>query len=138
MEDKYNLYDEVISVTLVNFMIEDARNGDVVLTSFDPENVNHLYSFEVALLLSQSIDKVFYLDMDILPYWKFRFMNWSLRTSFKRYTNKNKSVKMELDSILRFIIKDKSLDRNIYEEIYKEYYEQGTKNRSIYRWKRKK
>ena len=138
MEDKYNLYDEVISVTLVNFMIEDARNGDVVLTSFDPENVNHLYSFEVALLLSQSIDKVFYLDMDVLPYWKFRFMNWSLRTSFKRYTSKNKSVKMELDSILRFIIKDKSLDRNIYEEIYKEYYEQGTKNRSIYRWKRKK
>ena len=138
MEDKYNLYDEVISVTLVNFMIEDARNGDVVLTSFDPENVNHLYSFEVALLLSQSIDKVFYLDMDILPYWKFRFMNWSLRTCFKRYTSKNKSVKMELDSILRFIIKDKSLDRNIYEEIYKEYYEQGTKNRSIYRWKRKK
>lgn len=138
MEDKYNLYDEVISVTLVNFMIEDARNGDVVLTSFDPENVNHLYSFEVALLLSQSINKVFYLDMDILPYWKFRFMNWSLRTSFKRYTSKNKSVKMELDSILRFIIKDKSLDRNIYEEIYKEYYEQGTKNRSIYRWKRKK
>lgn len=138
MEDKYNLYDEVISVTLVNFMIEDARNGDVVLTSFDPENVNHLYSFEVALLLSQSINKVFYLDMDILPYWKFRFMNWSLRTSFKRYTSKNKSVKMELDSILRFIIKDKSLDRNIYEEIYKEYYEQGTKNRSIYRRKRKK
>lgn len=138
MEDKYNLYDEVISVTLVNFMIEDARNGDVVLTSFDPENVNHLYSFEVALLLSQSINKVFYLDMDILPYWKFRFMNWSLRTSFKRYTSKNKSVKMELDSILRFIIKDKSLNRNIYEEIYKEYYEQGTKNRSIYRWKRKK
>lgn len=138
MEDKYNLYDEVISVTLVNFMIEDARKGDVVLTSFDPENVNHLYSFEVALLLSQSINKVFYLDMNILPYWKFRFMNWSLRTSFKRYTSKNKSVKMELDSILRFIIKDKSLDRNIYEEIYKEYYEQGTKNRSIYRWKRKK
>ena len=138
MEDKYNLYDEVISVTLVNFMIEDARNGDVVLTSFDPENVNHLYSFEVALLLSQSINKVFYLDMDILPYWKFRFMNWSLRACFKRYTSKNKSVKMELDSILRFIIKDKSLDRNIYEEIYKEYYEQGTKNRSIYRWKRKK
>ena len=138
MEEQYKLYDKVVSTTLVNFMVEDNRNGGVVLSPFNPDNVEDLYAFEVALLLSQSIGRVFYLDMGLFAYWKFRFKNWSMRKTFKRYATANKEVKMELDNILLFIKNELFLDKDIYEKIYKEYYEEGTKNRSIYRWKHKK
>ena len=138
MEEQYKLYDKVVSTTLVNFMVEDNRNKGVVLSPFNPDNAESLYAFEVALLLSQSIGKIFYLDMGLFAYWKFRFKNWSMRKTFKRYTTANKEVKMELDNILLFIKNELFLDKDIYEKIYKEYYEEGTKNRSIYRWKHKK
>ena len=84
MEEQYKLYDKVISTTLVNFMVEDNRNKGVVLSPFNPDDAESLYAFEVALLLSQSIGKVFYLDMGFFAYWKFRFENWSMRKTFKR------------------------------------------------------
>lgn len=138
MEEQYKLYDKVVSTTLVNFMVEDNRNKGVVLSPFNPNDAESLYAFEVALLLSQSIGRVFYLDMGFFAYWKFRFKNWSMRKTFKRYTTANKEIKMELDNILSFIRNELSLDKDIYEKIYKEYYEKGTKNRSIYRWKHQK
>lgn len=138
MEEQYKLYDKVVSTTLVNFMVEDSRNGGVVLSPFNPNDVECLYAFEVALLLSQSINKAFYLDMGFFAYWGFRFKNWSMRRCFKRYTTANKELRMELDNILLFIKNELFLEKDIYEAIYKEYYEQGTKNRSIYRWKHKK
>lgn len=138
MEQDYKLFDEVTSTLLVNLMIEDQRNNGVVLSPFNPNNINHLYAFEVALILSNSIQKEFYLDMGIYDYWKFRLKNWSVRKSFKRYNNTISVSKMELDKILDFMKKSLKLEDDTYEQIYKEYYKVGNENRSIYRWKHKK
>lgn len=138
MEEQYTIYDRVIATTLTNFMVEDIRNGGLVLPDFDMNNVDHLYSFEVALMLSQSIQKEFYIQMSLFSYWKFKLKNWTLRKQFKRYTNKIDIKPIELEAILSYMKKELSLEEDVYGKIYDEYYEKTIKYRSIYRWKRKK
>ena len=138
MKQDYKLFDKVTSTFLVNLMVEDQRNNGIVLSSFNPNNINHLYAFEVALILGNSTNKEFYLDMGIYNYWKFRLKNWSVRKSFKRYNDTIPVLKMELDKILDFMKKSLELKDDTYEQIYKEYYTIGNENRSIYRWKHKK
>ena len=135
VEELYRTYDKVVSTTLVNFMIEDNRNNGLAFYSFDPENKEHLYAFEIALILSQSIHKKFYLDIDFFKYWKFRFKNWTVRKSFSRYTAKNKVSWLELVNILNYIKKELGLDDEIYEQIYENYYAEGAKYRSLHRRK---
>ena len=138
MEQDYKLFDKVTSTLLVNLMVEDQRNNGVVLSPFSPHNIDHLYAFEVALILSDSIHKEFYLDMGIFNYWKFKLANWSVRKSFKRYNDTTPAFKMELNEILDFMKESLELADDTYERIYKEYYKIGNENRSIYRWKHKK
>jgi len=138
MELDYKLFDQVTGTFLVNLMVEDQRNNGIVLSPFNPNNIDHLYAFEVALILSNSTQKEFYLDMGIYNYWKFRLKNWSVRKSFKRYNDTVPVFKMELDKILDFMKKSLELKDDTYEQIYKEYYKVGNENRSIYRWKHKK
>lgn len=137
MEDKYKLYDQVVSTTLVNLMIENNRNYGIALSPFNPTDINHLYIFEVALLLSNSIHKTFYVEMKLFNYWKFKIHNWSVRKSFKRYTDRVSIIPLELDKILEFMKDEMSLENDIYQTIYEEYYKAGNENRSIYRRKRK-
>ena len=56
MEEQYKLYDKVVSTTLINFMVEDNRNGGVVLSPFNPDNVESLYAFEVGALTWEGHD----------------------------------------------------------------------------------
>lgn len=138
MEQDYKLFDTVTGTLLVNLAIENKRNNGIVLSSFNPNNIDHLYSFEIALIFSDTTHEKFYLDMGIYNYWKFRLKNWSVRKSFKRYNDTIPVSKMELNEILNFMKKSLELKDNIYEQIYKEYYTIGNENRSIYRWKHKK
>ena len=136
-EKEFTTYDKVISTTLVNFMIEDNRNDGLLMGEFNPKNMNHLYAFEVIMILSTSIQKIVYLDMPLISYWKFKLNNWKIRKSFKRYGRNNEIKKIETNKILDFMKKELNLEDDIYEKIYKAYYEKGIENRSIYRWKRK-
>ena len=138
MEQDYKLFDTVTGTLLVNLAIENKRNNGVVLSPFNPNNVDHLYSFEIALILSDTTHEKFYLDMEVFDYWKFRFKNWSVRKSFKRYNDKVSITKMELDKILDFMKESLKLEDDIYKQIYEEYYKVSNENRSIYRRKHKK
>ena len=138
MEEQYALYDKVVATTLTNLMVESIRNGGLVLPNFDKDEVDHLYVFEVALLLSQSIQKEFYIQMGLFSYWIFKLKNWSVRKFFKRYTKKNEIGLLEMDNILEHMKKELWLDDTTYGKIYNEYYKEAVKYRSIYRWKRKK
>ena len=138
MEQDYKLFDTVTGTLLVNLAIENKRNNGIVLSPFNPNNIDHLYSFEIALIFSDTTHEKFYLDMGIYNYWKFKLKNWSVRKSFKRYNDTIPVLKMELDKILDFMKKSLELKDDIYEQIYKEYYIIGNENRSIYRWKHKK
>ena len=138
MEQDYKLFDTVTGTLLVNLAIENKRNNGIVLSSFDPNNIDHLYSFEIALILSDTTHEKFYLDMGVFDYWKFRFKNWSVRKSFKRYNDKVSITKMELDKILNFMKESLKLEDDTYKQIYEEYYKVGNENRSIYRRKHKK
>lgn len=138
MEENYTLYDKVVSTTLINYLVENRRNYGLVLSPFNPTNIDYLYAFEIALLLSDSIHEKFYLDMNFFNYWKFKLRNWSVRKNFKRYTNNTPIIKMDLDKILEYMKKELSLENNIFEQIYNEYYKIGSKNRNITNWKRRK
>ena len=137
-EEEYGKMDEVISTTLINFIIEDKRNGGLLFKDFTPSNMNHLFGFEVAAILSMSINKPFYLDMNWFDYLLFKLRNWKMKTVFKRANRKLNVKPMELEEILKYMKTAQKLEDDIYGKIYKEYYEESAKNRSIYRWKRKR
>lgn len=131
MEDKYVLYDKTIVTTILNFLVEDNRNYGVAFSPFDFNNIDHLYAFEVALIFSQSYHKTFYIDMKKFDYLKFKFHNWSVRKSFKRYNKNIQIIPLDLNIILDYMKQELSLKDDIYKNIYNEFYKLGNKNRTI-------
>ena len=137
-KEQYQLMDRVVSTTITNFLIEINRNNGFAFKEFDPTNIKHAYAFEVGFIVSYSIHQPLYLQMSFFNYWKFKLKNWSIRKNFQRY-KKNSDIKLiTIEEILHFMMKSMDLESNIYDVIYRLYYEGNNENRSIYRWKRKK
>ena len=140
----YYLYDQVISTTLVNLMIEENRNKGLRFTGFDPENANHKYMFEIIYLFLVSVnnnghDKKVVLEMGLFDYLKFKLKNWTIKDYFKRYTKKDSEIApLEVEKMLEYMKEQLKLEENTYNDIYETYYKTGAEHRGIYRRKRKK
>ena len=134
----YELMDQVVSTTIANFLVECARNNGLAFKNFDSNNINHKYGFEVGFIVSTSIYKPLYLDMGWFDYLKFKLNNWAIRKHFVKLKNKDQIKPIELEVILDFMKTSMDLEEDIFEKIYKAYYEDSNENRSIYRWKFKR
>ena len=73
---KFDRYDEIINITMVNlYSLSKARN-EIVLTNIDRKNKNHLYLLRIALIAKDAFN--FPLKIKT-GFWNWLCLNWRMR-----------------------------------------------------------
>ena len=134
--DKYKLYDSIVSSTYVNIAIDAMRNNGIFFNSFDNNSYEQKVFLKVAFTVAPFENKKIYINCKFFDFLKIFFNNYNIKKlifgkcylRFKRKPNKpNTDIKMlaafEVDSFKAEIEEKFENQINIFEEIWKEYYQ---------------
>jgi hypothetical protein len=127
IDNKYKLYDNVVSTIMTNVLVERERCGKFIVYDFDQtDDANRLFFNITAIAADLNREKI-YLDMPLLDFiffWKKRRKNrknlrWLNPIQEKKLPDENKtSVYMIMD----FICKELNINYLLYKEINNKYY----------------
>lgn len=127
MEDKYNQYDQVVNVVMLNVMAEKNRCGKFLLYDFNPEEeADKLYYNVSAIAADLSLNNL-YLHMPFFKYLKFKFKSGRKNL---RYFNFFQELKLKPEHktsvfmLMDYIREELNLPQEIFGEINNEYYKQ--------------
>ena len=122
----YNLYDQIISTTVLNCLGEADKNEGICLKQFNPKDKAHLLFFEAAM-----ITQVFYqipvrLEMGLIDFYKFKWFYRRKRKGWdlQRYT---KGELIDIPTILQYEADYYKQDMSIFGQIYDAFYGEGAK-----------
>ena len=127
MENKYKLYDSVVSTIMSNVMVECARCGKILLYDFKPElDMDKLY-FNVAAIVADMSKEKLYLHMPFWDYVRFRMKFWKKRTNLKWFSpwaekKLKEEYKTSVDMIMFFVSEQLDVLIDLFKEINDEYY----------------
>ena len=127
MENKYKLYDSVVSTIMSNVMVECARCGKILLYDFKPElDMDKLYFNAAAIVADISKEKL-YLHMPFWDYIKLRIKFKKKRTNlvwFPPWAEKKleDEYKTSVDIIMSFVAEKLEISEDLFKEINDEYY----------------
>lgn len=126
-DDKYKLYDRIVSTIMTNVLVERERYGKFLLYDFNPEfDADKLY-FNVAAIAADLRKENLYLDMPFFKYISFRKKRWKKRMNLKWFgpfkkMKLNKTFKTSVYILMSFIADELGLDINFFKEINDTYY----------------
>lgn len=127
MEDKYSLYDSVVTTIMTNVLIERERCGKFLLYDFKPEvDMDRLY-FNVAAIAADIRKENLYLDMSLLSYIKFRIKRWKKRMNLKWFGPSSRKElsdehKTSVGILMTFIADQLHIPVELFKEINDAYY----------------
>lgn len=127
MDNKYVLYDSVVSTIMTNVMVEHTRCGKFLLYDFKPElDMDKLY-FNVAAIAADMMREKLYLHMSFLNYIKFRIKFWKKRTNLKWFSpwsekKLDNEYKTSVGVLMSFIEEQLKLSKGLFKEINDAYY----------------
>ena len=127
MDNKYVLYDSVVSTIMTNVMVEHTRCGKFLLYDFKPElDMDKLY-FNVAAIAADMMREKLYLHMSFLNYVKFRIKFWKKRTNLKWFSpwsekKLDNEYKTSVGVLMSFIEEQLKLSKGLFKEINDAYY----------------
>lgn len=127
MEDKYNLYDSVITTIMTNVLVERERCGKFLLYDFNQKSDSDRLYFNVAAIAADLNKENLYLDMPFWDYVRFRIKRWKKRMNLKWFSP---LAKKKLDSehktsiylIMDFIAEQLLISTDLFKEINDTYY----------------
>lgn len=114
MEKNFTDYDILVSKTATNFLSYSKRhNNEIRIGNFDPKNINYLFVFEVARIVSQISDAKVVIEY---PWYK-----KILHKSFRKVKSHSKVEDgINVDEFLDFTFEGYDITpTEIYEEYYK-------------------
>lgn len=126
-ENKYKLYDGVITTIMTNVLVERHRCKKFLLYDFDQtDDANKLYFNLVAIGADLEKEKI-YLDMPLLDFiffWKKRRkkrknLRWLNPLQKRKLSDENKT---SVSVIMDFICEQLNLNYHLFKEINDEYY----------------
>lgn len=127
MDNKYVLYDSVVSTIMTNVMVEHTRCGKFLLYDFKPElDMDKLY-FNVAAIAADMMREKLYLHMSFLNYIKFRIKFWKKRTNLKWFSpwsekKLDNEYKTSVGILMSFVEEQLELPEGLFKEINDAYY----------------
>lgn len=127
MENKYKLYDSVVSTIMSNVMVECARCGKILLYDFKPElDMDKLY-FNVAAIVADMSKEKLYLHMPFWDYIRFRMKFWKKRTNLRWFSSRAEKKledenKTSVSIIMSFVAEKLEISEDLFKEINDEYY----------------
>lgn len=127
MDNKYVLYDSVVSTIMTNIMVEHTRCGKFLLYDFKPElDMDRLY-FNVAAIAADMMREKLYLHMPLLDYLKLRIKYRKKRTNLKWFSpwsekKLDNEYKTSVGILMTFIKEQLELPEGLFKEINDAYY----------------
>lgn len=127
MENKYELYDFVVSTVMTNVLVERQRCGKFLLYDFRPDiPMDRLY-FNVAAIAADLEREKLYLHMPFWEYIKLRLKFKKKRTNLKWFSSweerkLNDENKTSVGMIMHFISEQLDVLIDLFKEINDEYY----------------
>ena len=127
MDNKYVLYDKVVTTIMTNVLVERERCGKFLLYDFhQKENPDRLY-FNVTTVAADLRKENIYLDMPLWDYVKFRFKRRKKRVNLKWFSPSAKKklsneYKTSVYLIMDFIAEHLHVSVNLFKEINDAYY----------------
>ena len=127
MDNKYVLYDSVVSTIMTNIMVEHTRCGKFLLYDFKPElDMDRLY-FNVAAIAADMMREKLYLHMPLLDYLKLRIKYRKKRTNLKWFSpwsekKLDNEYKTSVGILMTFIEEQLELPEGLFKEINDAYY----------------
>lgn len=127
MDNKYVLYDSVVSTIMTNIMVEHTRCGKFLLYDFKPElDMDRLY-FNVAAIAADMMREKLYLHMPFLDYLKLRIKYRRKRTNLKWFSpwsekKLDNEYKTSVGILMAFIEEQLELPKKLFKEINDAYY----------------
>lgn len=127
IEDKYILYDSVVSSIMTNVLVERERCGKFLLYDFrQNEDADRLY-FNVTAVVADLRKENIYLDMPFWDYVKFRMKRWKRRMNLRWF---GPLAKKKLDNeyktsvylIMHFVAEHLYIPIDLFKEINDTYY----------------
>ena len=127
IEDKYTLYDSVITTVMTNVLVERERCGKFLLYDFQQnEDADRLY-FNVTAIAADLQKENIYLDMPFWDYVKFRMKRWKRRMNLRWF---GPLAKKKLDNeyktsvylIMHFVAEHLHIPIDLFKEINDTYY----------------
>lgn len=127
MENKYNLYDNIVGATYTNIAIHSVNKKEIALV-FNKDSYTHKVFLKVALLVANFENKKLYIKCKFFDFLKILFYYYSIEEIIRgksrlRFRRRESSSCLDIDTIAAFEAKEFFTDIGIFEEIWKEYYE---------------
>ena len=98
---KFDRYDEIINITMVNLYTMSKNKGEIVLTNIDRKNKDHLYLLRIALIAKDAFN--FPLKIQT-SFWKWLCLNWRMRKLSRRVPRvKNREDVVDVQRLLDFM-----------------------------------
>ena len=130
IDDGYKEFDTVVQTIFTNVLVERKRCGKIILFDFEPDYIGDKLYFNVAELAADICGEVFYVDMDLVDYIKFKFGRGRKQKNLRwlrpwvRTKLKNED-KISVYMIMNFIKEQLNLDDDMFEKINDAYYGWG-------------
>ena len=121
-EDKYKLYDELISATYAN-IFSLSKGKDIVLKNFTYDCYTCKTFLEVSCMVAYMGGKEVYLESSFFDFIRARFKKKNKHIHWIRKNKKNKVEGIEPHQVSAFEAAAFGQDEDIFEKIFKNYYE---------------
>lgn len=126
MENKYKLYDNIISATYIN--ITSQSPDYIIFNHFNKDVYIDKVFLKVAFMVGNFEDKKIYINCKLFDYFKILFDNYSfkeiiLRKYRIRHHRRPSILAPDWDYIAEFEAKEFEVDISIFKDIWKEYYQ---------------
>ena len=126
MEEKYKLYDNIISATYIN--IASQSKDYVIFNNYNKDVYIDKLFLKVGFMVGNFEDKKIYINCKLFDFLKILFNNYSLKdVLLKKYRIRRKGRPIpygpDWDYIAEFEAKEFGVDISIFKEIWEEYYQ---------------
>lgn len=127
MEEKYRLYDKIVAATYTNIIILTYPDKQIFF-KYNPDLYSHKVFLKVALLVANFENQKIYLKCKFFDFLKILFYYYPIREILRgrcrfRFTRRDCNPWLDVDGAVAFEAKEFAVEEEIFEEIWKEYYE---------------
>lgn len=122
IKSKTELYDKILAKIYQNIAVEDNRDNGIYIKGYNDDAVSRDY-MAIANSYADVNGKQITMILPLISYIIFIIKNWKVRKRYKRHKGKSTDKYTSIQDIADYVVKFFMQPNTIYEDIYKEYYE---------------
>lgn len=123
IEEKHNLYDRIITTTMINMYSLSKEKEEIILKNVDPNNISHLFMIEVAKIVNLYWGFKIKIQTSFFNFRKLKKQCRLSKKNTKRISLKKENyTAIKIEKFLKDIQKAYETKPSIFRDIYDAYY----------------